>query len=239
MFSSQTAAPKRTPTPILFTIMINDMFSDSDNLTSYSLYADDVAIWCSDSDLSKCYSNIQSTLDKIHEWSQNWGFKFSAAKSKAIFFTRKRLPNLILTLDSQPIELVPSFKFLGLHFDRNLTWKNHILYTKDRCNSDLNLLKIVAAQKWGADYTIFIVIIRNITIKIAYFFFQSSFSFLVNFCKVSSTIRRNNIQETGLSVSIKGPLKPLVYTSWLCGTKGALIMTNIAKCMATHIELDF
>ena len=155
--------------PILFTIMINDMFSDSNNSTSYSLYADDVAIWYSDSDLDKCFSTIQTSLDNIQKWALEWGFTFSATKSKSMFFTRKRLPNKTLTINSQPIELVPSFKFLGLHFDRNLTWKNHILYTKDRCDSDLNLLKIVASHKWGADFTILKQLYTSLTLsKISY-----------------------------------------------------------------------
>ena len=65
------------------------MFSDSNNSTSYSLYADDVAIWYFDSDLDKCFSIIQTTLDKIQKWAQEWGFTFSATKSKSMFFYKK------------------------------------------------------------------------------------------------------------------------------------------------------
>ena len=131
--------------------MINDILKDS--TTPYSLYADDVAIWYSDSDLQICCEHIQLTLNNLQKWANDWGFTFSAAKSKAIFFTKKRLPDYPLTLNSETIHIVPSFKFLGLHFDKNLIWKNHITETKTKCTSDLNLLKIVAAQKWGADFT--------------------------------------------------------------------------------------
>ena len=155
--------------PILFIMMINDMLTDSNNLASYSLYADDVAIWYSDSNLDNCFNQIQNTLDILERWAKEWGFRFSAAKSKAMFFTKKKLPDRTLTLDSDPIQLVTSFKFLGLNFDKNLTWKNHITQIKDRCTSDLNLLKTVAAQKWGADFSTLRQLYISLTLsKISY-----------------------------------------------------------------------
>ena len=44
-----------------------------------------------------------------------------------------------------------SVKFLGVHFDRRLTFKPHLQYTKTRCLKALTLLKVTAARGLGAD----------------------------------------------------------------------------------------
>ena len=87
-------------------------------------------------------------------WSQKWGLQLSLDKTKALIFTRKR-PNNIpkLYLFSTPIKYVKQFKFLGITFDKSLTWKPHIQYLKERCHKDLQLLSIIASHKWGADCT--------------------------------------------------------------------------------------
>ena len=50
-----------------------------------------------------------------------------------------------------PIPVVTETKFLGLVFDRKLTFAAHIKYLKDRCLKALNLLRVVAHKDWGAD----------------------------------------------------------------------------------------
>ena len=51
----------------------------------------------------------------------------------------------------QEIPVVTETKFLGLVFDRKLTFAAHIKYLKDRCLKALNLLLVVAHKDWGAD----------------------------------------------------------------------------------------
>ena len=40
---------------------------------------------------------------------------------------------------------------MGLIFDSQLNWKDHISYVARKVQSGLNLLKILSASKWGAD----------------------------------------------------------------------------------------
>ena len=72
--------------PILFNIMINDLFDDIPQNISHSLFADDSAIWCSDKDPSHSFPRLQNALNKIDRWSRKNGFIFSAPKSPAVIF---------------------------------------------------------------------------------------------------------------------------------------------------------
>jgi len=54
------------------------------------------------------------------------------------------LDGVLLTVQSQA-------KFLGVIFNKKLSFRPHIQYLKEKCTKSLNLMKIVAHTDWGAD----------------------------------------------------------------------------------------
>ena len=50
-----------------------------------------------------------------------------------------------------PIPVVEQTKFLGLIFDKKLSFIPHLQYLKNKCFKALNLLRVVANTKWGSD----------------------------------------------------------------------------------------
>ena len=52
------------------------------------------------------------------------------------------------------IPIVDDFKFLGLIFDRKLSFIPHIKYLKAKCLKALNLLKALSHTNWGEDRTV-------------------------------------------------------------------------------------
>ena len=66
-----------------------------------------------------------------------------------------------LKLYGASIPVVTETKFLGLVFDRKLTFAAHIKYLKDRCLKALNLLRVVANKDWGADSTTLLKLYRT------------------------------------------------------------------------------
>ncbi|KAL1460527.1 hypothetical protein WDU94_012504 [Cyamophila willieti] len=54
-----------------------------------------------------------------------------------------------LTYDSVPLVFVEKNRFLGLIWDRKLSWEPHIISTRSRALSALNALKMVSNKKWG------------------------------------------------------------------------------------------
>ena len=96
---------------------------------------------------------LQLALNRLNEWGEITGFRFSPGKPHGMHFCRiyhlHDDPELFLGRHQLPF--VDSTKFLGLHFDKSLTWRNHINYLQSRCASPLNLLRTVCGTTWGAD----------------------------------------------------------------------------------------
>ena len=72
----------------LFLIVINNIFQNCDQ-TVNKLFCDDGMFWCKSLDLSEAEQKIQNTLDKLSNWSNLKGLKFSAQKSCYVIFTHK------------------------------------------------------------------------------------------------------------------------------------------------------
>ena len=96
---------------------------------------------------------LQQCLNKIQKWALENGFKFSKTKTQCIHFCQLRgLHNdPVLKLDGVEIPVVEQYKFLGVIFDRKLSFIPHINYLKAKCHKALQLLCVVAHTDWGAD----------------------------------------------------------------------------------------
>ena len=117
-----------------FLIAIDDVLPAPPRNLKFSLFADDCAVWHSSSNAQFSASRVQMALNSIHIWGQQWGFKFSVAKSYGIIFTRNyKIPNITLKIGDVPIPIKDSVRFLGLHFDRRLNWSVHIEHILARC----------------------------------------------------------------------------------------------------------
>jgi len=60
----------------------------------------------------------------------------------------------VLTLNGSAIPVIEETKFLGIIFDRKLSFLPHIRHLKDTCTKALNLLRVVAHTTWGASANI-------------------------------------------------------------------------------------
>lgn len=156
--------------PTLFSLVINDVFSDCPANVKYSLYADDGAFWLKTKNLQQGLNTAQQVLDNLNKWSHQNGLQFAAEKTKALIFTKKYKVNpLPLSINGHPIEYVKQIKFLGVIFDKRITWKPHIEYISAKCQPDLRLLRMIAFNKWGADFASLRAIYTAMTLpKITY-----------------------------------------------------------------------
>ena len=80
------------------------------------------------------------------------GFKLSKTKTQCMHFCQLRgLHNdPVLKLDGVEIPVVDQYKFLGVIFDRKLSFIPHINYLRSKCHK-AQLLRVVAHTDWGAD----------------------------------------------------------------------------------------
>lgn len=138
--------------PLLFSIMINDVFSQVPSDINRSLFADDGALWKRGRNVDHIRKRIQESVNMVEKWSYLWGFKFSVEKTKSIIFTRKKKDSngMEVKLYGQIIEQVKVFKFLGLWFDSKLNWNEHINKILSKCKKVVNVMRCLSGSEWGA-----------------------------------------------------------------------------------------
>jgi len=153
--------------PMLFLIMINDIEIGNTG-AELSLFADDSATYKSGKNLNKIIKDLQSSLDNICKWAEKWGVKISSTKSSCVIFTNKikYQQTKQLNIGGQVIKVEDKVKFLGIIFDRRLTWKNHFEYIENKCKKRLNLMRNLTGTEWGASkeslLTIYRALIRTL-----------------------------------------------------------------------------
>ncbi|XP_067121864.1 uncharacterized protein [Centruroides vittatus] len=105
---------------------------------------------------------LQTSLNRIDNWSKINGFTFNAEKTSCIHFCRRRGLHLDpeIHLNGVKIPIVNEAKFLGVVFDQKLTFLSHLRNLKSRCLKSLNLLKVLCCSSWGADKCLMLRIYR-------------------------------------------------------------------------------
>ena len=139
----------------LFGILINDIGSSLPPTVHRSLFVDDFAIWVSTSTSVSAQRQLQICIDGLAQWSLLNGFKFSTGKTVCLHFCRRTryCPDIVLRLYGQRIPIKTETKFLGMTFDRRLSYGPHIALLRGRCTSRSNILKVVSRMSYGADRT--------------------------------------------------------------------------------------
>jgi hypothetical protein len=149
--------------PVLFTIMINDLFSGIPKDIKYSIYADDGALWVNCTKLNEGITLMQQAVDKVILWSQTWGLQLAVAKTKAIIFTKKKVKEPApIKIGQESIEYVNEIKFLGMTLDRRLTWNKYIFLLKERCQGGLRFMSFVAGRRYGSNFKTLIKIYKSL-----------------------------------------------------------------------------
>ena len=130
----------------LFSLKINNIVKCLNPGVDCSLYIDDFLICFRSKNMNTIERQLQLNLNKIQKWSTENGFNFSKSKTVCMHFChlRKAQNDPILTLDGTPIPVVEENKFLGVIFDRKLSFIPRIKQLKDKCHKALNLLRVVA-----------------------------------------------------------------------------------------------
>ena len=152
--------------PILFSIMINDLPECLDCPTA--LYADDFCFFQVGRDISELQNNMKKNLHKVFVWCQDWGFKISTTKSAALLFSkRKKLPKLCLEINSFTIPFKNEYKYLGVLFQSNGSYINHVKNIVHKCEKRLNILRSIKGTSWGASklpmIALYRALIRSVT----------------------------------------------------------------------------
>lgn len=135
--------------PLLYNIMMGDIPTDQD--VRISMYADDCAIWISGRNIVHITEKIQKYLNLLIGWFEEWGFRLSPVKTVPVFFTKswKDVLPPDIGLNGNVLMYEKSHRFLGVIFDKRLTWQPHIENVITRSKRKLNILKMSNWDKLG------------------------------------------------------------------------------------------
>jgi hypothetical protein len=71
--------------------------------------------------------NLQRDLSSMETWCECWNIKINEDMTQGIYVSRsRRPPESHLTLNGRNIPFVNNVKYLGVIFDKIVTWRLHI-----------------------------------------------------------------------------------------------------------------
>jgi len=133
--------------PLLFSLFIEDLelylqddvncgIAIDDIILLLLLFADDMAI------VGKTPEEIQNHLNNLHKYCNHWGLQVNTSKTKIMFF-RKRgglLPSERWSYDSQKLQVVDDFNYLGVVFNYTGSFNLNQEYLVGKSMKALNVL---------------------------------------------------------------------------------------------------
>ena len=139
--------------PILFNIYVHDLKHET--CATCIQYADDTSIYrhFKHGEIQRNVKLMNTELDNITKWSKATNLVFNGDKTKSVLFATWQMnrarqldaPNLYKIInEGKEIERVSSFKLLGVTFNQDLTWNEHI---KSTTRSAYQMLRTLALIK--------------------------------------------------------------------------------------------
>lgn len=126
--------------PILFILFVNDMipfmYSSIPNI-KLTVFADDTNAVINAHSIVDLNTQVNKALIAFSRWFTANNLKLNAEKTGAILFkpTTRKTDLLNIKLNNECIALVHSVKFLGIHIDEVLNWKEELKHIESKISS--------------------------------------------------------------------------------------------------------
>ena len=117
--------------------------------------------------VTKLEREIGSTLDEIFSWGKENYLDFNVRKTKAMFFRSSplaRAPRIVM--NGEKILLEQSVKYLGIHFDPDLTFTDHAEKTIGKCKKIFNIVRSYCGNTWGLNSELTRLIYKTIIVPV-------------------------------------------------------------------------
>lgn len=115
--------------PLLFIMYINDVGQNVSDANMH-FYADDTIIYCFGSSPTNAIVSLQKAFDMIQQAFIQLKLVLNADKTKQMLFSKPKKGPLniptVFTLEGSELEVVHTYKYLGILLDDTLTCKAHI-----------------------------------------------------------------------------------------------------------------
>ena len=129
--------------PVLFLLFINDLPNLSPAITPL-LFADDTTLCFSGPSLPNLNISVNQNLEIFHSWSIANRLTLNVIKTNYMLFTNRPINvNMSVRLGQSILECKESVKFLGVHIDHKLNFKDHIKYICNRVSKSTGILYVM------------------------------------------------------------------------------------------------
>jgi ribonuclease HI len=141
--------------PLLFLIYINDLAEEvNPEEVEISLFADDVAVWSKDRSVERATTMVQHATEAIVRWSKRWLMTLSVEKCEVSLFSLDQAlanhrPEIFI--GETCLQFQPHPTFLGVTYDRRLSFGEHVGRCREKARRRVRLLKAVGGTDWGFD----------------------------------------------------------------------------------------
>ena len=141
--------------PILWLCYSNDLAPIlRQHEVDVGMYADDVVIYASDRDVSAAQGKVQRAVSELDKWAHTWNMKISREKTKSILFSSNMYEvnskkKVDVFLGDTRVEQVSEVAVLGVIFDTQMTFGEHVKKTKQKLTKRLQTVKALAGTSWG------------------------------------------------------------------------------------------
>ena len=138
--------------PTLFILFMNDLVPELPKGIHAALYADDLVLWCTEEYATTATYRMQQALDKLTAWTNTWCVTINKEKSSATLFslsTKTKAGHL--HLENTPLLYEDQQTYLGVTFDKRLTWKQHVQNAEAKARRKINIMRKLAGTQWGAN----------------------------------------------------------------------------------------
>jgi hypothetical protein len=129
---------------------MNDLVHDRSKGEHTALYADDLVLWCTEEYATTANYRMQIALDKVVTWAEQWCATINREKPTGTLFTLSpKIQPGRLTLDDTPLKIKEQQTYLGVTFDKRMTWKQHTSITpaEAKVRRKMNIMRKLAGTK--------------------------------------------------------------------------------------------
>ena len=138
--------------PLLFVLYINDILGNFSESTMVSAYADDLSLACHGRKKEDVALRMQAEVDNVVSWSQQARLTINAAKCEVAFFSLDNAEaqwRPQITINRVSPRCTPSPTFLGVTYDRRMTFGTQVKKMCQKMLRRTNLLRVVGGTTWG------------------------------------------------------------------------------------------
>ena len=137
---------------LLFVLNINDLLGIFSESTMVSAYADDLAIAFRGRKKEDVALRMPAKVDKVVSWSQQACLTLNAAKCEVAFFSLDNAEaqwRPQITINGVPPSCTPLPTFLGVTYNRRMTFGTQVKKVCQKMLRRTNLLRVVGGTTWG------------------------------------------------------------------------------------------